>query len=258
MRKTMRMVFFVLVLISTYMMAGDIDSPAAPSDAGSAMYTLEDIYNKLDTRVDVSKRTGAFAEPAAAPGSTGHTTDDIMGLINYRAPVAKTGMRTSQATNDDGDQQRGVAWPNPRFTDNSDGTVTDNLTGLIWLKDANAFEKRSWYDALSDCASLNSGEAGLTDGSREGDWRLPNIYELISLIDYNYFSVALCNTAGTGKWSEGDPFTNVQGKGVGYYWTSTPSAYGTDNAWNVYTSAGNINIQSKTSVFYVWPVRGGE
>ena len=35
--------------------------------------------------------------------------------------------------------QVGVPWPNPRFTDNGDGTVTDNLTGLIWLKNATPF-----------------------------------------------------------------------------------------------------------------------
>ena len=50
-----------------------------------------------------------------------------------------------------------MAWPNPRFTDNSDGTVTDNLTGLIWLKDANCFGDRTWISALSDANGLASG-----------------------------------------------------------------------------------------------------
>ena len=40
-------------------------------------------------------------------------------------------------TGQDGEIKAGVAWPSPRFTDNSNGTVTDNLTGLIWLKNAN-------------------------------------------------------------------------------------------------------------------------
>ncbi|HXE98165.1 MAG TPA: hypothetical protein VN642_17305, partial [Dongiaceae bacterium] len=39
-------------------------------------------------------------------------------------------------TGQDGDKLAGTPWPNPRFTDNADGTVTDNLTGLIWLKNA--------------------------------------------------------------------------------------------------------------------------
>ena len=53
------------------------------------------------------------------------------------APVAKTGQTTSYATGDDGDFEKGVAWPSPRFTDNDDGTVCDHLTGLMWAKNAN-------------------------------------------------------------------------------------------------------------------------
>ena len=83
--------------------------------------------------------------------------------------------------------RRGVAWPNPRFTDNSNGTVTDNLTGLIWLKNANCFGTQTWANALSAANTLNSGECGLTDGSAEGDWRLPNVREQQSLIDYGRF-----------------------------------------------------------------------
>ena len=55
------------------------------------------------------------------------------------APVPKTGQTTIYAAGDDGALQKGVAWPTPRFTDNDNGTVTDNLTGLIWMKNANAF-----------------------------------------------------------------------------------------------------------------------
>ena len=60
------------------------------------------------------------------------------------APVPKTGQTISYGTRDDGDLQKGVAWPTPRFTDNNNGTVTDKLTGLIWMKNANAFGVRTW------------------------------------------------------------------------------------------------------------------
>jgi hypothetical protein len=53
-----------------------------------------------------------------------------------KAGVPKTGQTTSYALGDDGDLQMGIAWPEPRFTDNEDGTVTDNLNGLMWTKDA--------------------------------------------------------------------------------------------------------------------------
>ena len=71
-----------------------------------------------------------------------YTLDQLYALTRERAPVPKSGQTSSNATGDDGDLQRGVAWPDPRFTDNGDGTVTDNLTGLIWLKNANCFGTR--------------------------------------------------------------------------------------------------------------------
>lgn len=75
--------FLYIILItwcvfSTSAIAGNLDSPAGPGDAGSAMYTIEDVYNRLDTGAEGAKRAGAFVEPTAGPGSTGHTTDDVM------------------------------------------------------------------------------------------------------------------------------------------------------------------------------------
>jgi hypothetical protein len=40
-------------------------------------------------------------------------------------------------TGQDGNFRAGVAWPEPRLTENGDQAVTDNLTGLIWAKDGN-------------------------------------------------------------------------------------------------------------------------
>ena len=63
-------------------------------------------------------------------------------------------------------------WYHREFTDNNDGTVTDNQTGLIWLKEANCFGLRNWNEALTDCNGLASGSCGLTDGSNVGDWEV--------------------------------------------------------------------------------------
>jgi hypothetical protein len=162
------------------------------------------------------------------------------------APVEKTGQTgSSVVTGDDGDLERGVLWPNPRFTDNNDGTVTDNLTGLIWLKDANCFGQQIWYHALSDCNGLVSGQCGLTDGSRGGDWRAPNVKELQSLIDFSQYEPAL---------PMGHPFSNVQ---YGY-WSSTcfPFVY-YDLAWYMNLNAGTISSINMTDTAYAWCVRGG-
>ena len=146
-----------------------------------------------------------------------------------------------------------MAWPNPRFTV-SNGTVTDNLTGLIWLKNANCFGFRTWTQALSDANGLASPGCGLSDGSTAGQWRLPNVKELQSLIDFAYFNPALSNAAGTGQLT-GDSFTGVQSN---FYWSSTTSTGRTDNAWAVRLDDGYVTAINWVETYYVWPVRGGQ
>ena len=175
-----------------------------------------------------------------------------------KALVEKTGQITSYSATggEDGDLQKGVAWPNPRFKDNGNGTVRDRLTKLIWLKNANAFGVRTWEQALSDANTLSSGSAGLTDGSKAGDWRLPNVKELHSLIDFAYTNPALSSASGTSQWTDGDIFIGV--RWADYYWSSTTYSYGTANAWQVYLYNGNVGYVPKAATNrYVWPVRAG-
>jgi len=74
-------------------------------------------------------------------------------------------------------------WPvHPRFTDNSNGTVTDNHTGLIWLKNTTCLTQQTWQDANSQVQSLSQGQCGLSDKSVSGDWRLPSDIELRQLM----------------------------------------------------------------------------
>ncbi len=165
----------------------------------------------------------------------------------------------------DGDLQLGRAWPNPRFTDHANGTVTDNLTGLIWLKNAdvantttNWAAARDWVVELNTNGTMNGNAAGDTSngGSHQTDWRLPSVMELRSLIALQYANPALCNTAGTEKWSEGNPFTGVQS---GNYWSSATYASNTDNAWFMDLGFGVVYHGWKSIARrYVWPVRGGQ
>jgi hypothetical protein len=163
------------------------------------------------------------------------------------APVEKSGQTTSQADYDDGYYQRGVEvpLPKPRFSDNGNGTVTDNLTGLIWLKDANCFGYRTWNNALTDANGLNSGECGLTDGSSAGDWRLPNYNELFTLVNAEYFNPPL---------PPEHPFINVQ---IDIYWSATTWAGNPISAWCMLMQDGSVIHSGKSFGQYVWPVRGG-
>jgi hypothetical protein len=173
-----------------------------------------------------------------------------------RAPVPKTGQTTSWATGDDGALEKGVEWPATRFRDDLNGTVADNLTGLKWLKNANCFGYRNWWEALSDCNGLANGQCGLTDGSSPGDWRLPNLFELESLRDLQYWEPALSNSAGTGQWTHGDPFINLVT--VGHYWSSNTFASSDVDAWYVSWSNGYASGSMKSFTRHVWCVRGGQ
>ncbi len=168
----------------------------------------------------------------------------------------KSGQTTSYAAGDDGALEKGVANPAPRFAVNGDGTVTDLLTGLIWLKNANCTETAggisrpngylSWGDALAWNNALAAGICGLADGSVAGDWRLPNRRELSSLVDHSEFGTAL---------PAGHPFDNV----VDYnYWSST--SYAPDpgaSAWTVGMDFGMVEIEAKGNHYHVWSVKGG-
>ena len=163
------------------------------------------------------------------------------------SPVYRTGQTASYAKGDDGDLKKGIAWPIPRFTDNSDGTVTDHLTGLIWLKNADFFGPKEFPEALNVCNGLADGQGGLSDGSSTGDWRLPNINEIMSLIDRGQYIPAL----------PGDHlFENVQSEL--YYWSSTSNHGSTFIAWSIRAYNGNVSSKNYDQhSHFVWPVRGG-
>ena len=171
------------------------------------------------------------------------------------SPVPKTGQTgcwdalgepiACAGTGQDGEYRTGAS-VDPRFTDNADGTVSDNLTGLIWLKDADCFGLQSWTAALITSNTLASGDCGLTDGSAAGAWRLPNVKELQALIDFAQFDPAL---------PAGSPFIGVQSA---LYWSSTSYANAPAFAWYVILNDGTVSNATKTNPFHVWPVRGGQ
>jgi hypothetical protein len=165
-------------------------------------------------------------------------------------------------TGQDGEYQNGVASPNPRFTDTNDGTVTDNLTGLVWLQDANCMAtyyqhiyndypdvgRVTWQHAHDFVAGINNGtfpscSAGYTD------WRLPNRFELESLLDisgYGYYE-------DYRALPSGHSFINVE---IGY-WSST-STECSNNAWNINLYSNGYLSNNTAGPRHVWPVRGGK
>lgn len=149
----------------------------------------------------------------------------------------------------------GEEWPTPRFVVNGD-CVTDNLTGLMWAKNANLFGSKKWQDGVTypaqDAIDAMNGSNPSATGYHlcaYSDWRLPNQKELLSLLNY---------AAGTGtgsqvSWLTSQNFASVQGS---RYWSST--VYDSSNAWYVNMNNGTNSKISMTNGGYVWPVRGGQ
>jgi hypothetical protein len=147
----------------------------------------------------------------------------------------------------DGAYQAGC--PNEgRYVDNGDGTVTDTCTGLMWQKDTadvngdglvspewDGGDAVIWRDALEYCEGLSF--AG------HDDWRLPNVRELQSIVDYGRFDPAI------------DP---VFGALFGYYWSSSTYADNPDSAWIVSFNDGYVLVDfDKGLHFHVRAVRRG-
>jgi hypothetical protein len=91
-----------------------------------------------------------------------------------------------------------------RFVDNGDGTVTDEATGLMWAQDAGP--SQLWPDAVSYCDGLALAE--------HDDWRLPDIRELFSLLQFEssqYMDPAF-NGNGAEYWSATADYTSLEGR----------------------------------------------
>ena len=200
----------------------------------------------------------AALAPVAAPAQDRVVVIPLFETAGPPAPVAKTGQTTAYATGDDGSLQKGVAAPTPRFTDNGNGTVTDRLTGLVWLKDgicekfwgsdSATVNPRPWAQAVQSANLLAAGSCGLNDGSKAGDWRLPNRKELDTLIDLGQSNPALPE-----GWPLGDSVLGV------FYWTSTTVAPPlSTNAWAFNVFNGVVFYTAKTDELHVRPVRGGQ
>jgi hypothetical protein len=166
-------------------------------------------------------------------------------------------------TGQDGESRTGAPIPFTRFKDNGDGTVTDRMTGMIWLRNANCFPGKTWTPALAAISALADGQCGLSDGSKAGDWRMPNRNELMSIVDISRVNPSL---------QVGHPFVNVSfgmysNSYAIDYWTSSTYTPSNTYAWAVNFASGTLgnSVWDKDSTNYSnYPiarsiaVRGGQ
>ena len=175
------------------------------------------------------------------------------------------------------------------YVDCGNGTVTDNRTKLIWLKDAGCLgspetpRTTDWFVATHFAANLsdlddgfcdewasnsNSCDCDLADNSSPGEWRLPTIDELNFMIsdaigdegDPNCIPTppTITNDSGGGCWISGpSSFINIRQCS---YWSSSLNAGTATGAWRQ-SLCTPLEVDFDTIFFdghFAWPVRGGQ
>ena len=118
------------------------------------------------------------------------------------------------------------------YIDNQDGTVTDTSTGLMWQK-ATAPGTYTWQQALQYCEGLDM--AGHTD------WRLPNVRELHSIVDYGRYAPSI------------DPIFGAESQ---WYWSSSTYVGNPNYAWLVNFNDGFVLNVYEDYDYFVRAVRG--
>ena len=128
-----------------------------------------------------------------------------------------------------------------RFSVNADDTITDNCTGLQWQRftaDLNGdgeSDTLTWCEAFDYCNHLTLGG--------QVDWRLPNVRELQSIVDYGRMFPAA------------DPLFRAEASN---YWSSTSNLNQPSEAWVVIFNLGSvITFEKNDKNTYVRAVRGG-
>jgi hypothetical protein len=161
---------------------------------------------------------------------------------------------------DDGYYQKGILNAASRFTrgtGTSSGTVLDNATGLTWTRcnlneygsncdqipAVNGIHVFKWQSAVDYCESLvyckdgesaMSGDCSGSGGILLSDWRLPNVKELQSIVDYGktYDTINLSPSIDTTYF----PTTKTSDP----YWTATTDPVFTANAYYINFGGGEV------------------
>ena len=196
--------------------------------------------------------------------------DDCRAQPGKRAFPA-SGQKTSYGRGSDGDVRAGAPLS---YTDNADGTITDNNTGLIWEKkdDSGGIHDRdnvyTWstpepYIEMNGTMVTVFLSALNTEPCFAGscDWRIPNVMELHSIVDYDValpgptvdaaFQTVGCEgcsdvTAATCSCTARDN-----------YWSSTTNKGGEQSALIVGFGDGGVRTAAKGTAGAVRAVRGG-
>ena len=203
------------------------DLAAAQAELASMQAELTVALEELDTaRAERDECLNGSCPPLRMLPDTGQTNCfELRG--QFGEDVVVIPCTSDTCAGQDGRYATGC-FPEGRFVDNGDGTVTDNCTGLMWQQDTadsngdGEADTRSWCDAMAYCENL--------EFAGHDDWRLPNVRELQSIVDY-----------GRSGPSVDPVFTSV----ASTHWSSTSHERLPRNAWTVRFLDGEVDVFRK-------------
>ena len=248
---------------------GDNVSTAQVAAGGVNYFTAPAGYYDGDDRVSATDAQVAALDSDITAGNIKDAITIFGVLGTYTgsgggsAGLPKTGQTTNYHVGDDEDyadpaeediglpqgQGTWASYWSARFTDNGDGTVTDNATGLMWAQDGSAAGCNNG-GTLSWTAAIDWAEALSFAGY--ADWRLPNAYELFSICLLEAGAITSVKAAGAPYINQ-VVFPNTVSGGC---WSSTTYPINTGYALYVYFAYGGVNGTTKGSGCYVRAVRG--
>ncbi|HVO24806.1 MAG TPA: DUF1566 domain-containing protein [Candidatus Margulisiibacteriota bacterium] len=214
------------------------------------------------------------------------TIDEILTAVNAAlsgcpasascaARLPASGQTTSYGPGSDGAVRAGAALA---YTDNGDGTLTDNSTGLMW-------EKKDSSGGIHDQDNTYTWGTTVESNPMDGtmvteflatlnrqpcfaghcDWRIPNLKELLSIVDYEILypgpavDAAFNTRCATGCVVDGNGGPMCSCTASSSYWSSTTVRTTPGNAWDVFFGSGDaVSTSDKRLTRHaVRAVRGG-
>lgn len=161
----------------------------------------------------------------------------------------------------------------PRYVNNGDGTITDNLTGLVWERksDDGSVHDKDTTGTWSTGSPYNGNGTAFTTFLRDGlnagagfaganDWRLPTIAELQTILlpePYPCTTNPCVDLAFNNGCTSNCTVLTCSCTQASLYWSATTYSSSSGSAWFVYFGSGFADTNFKPNFSYVRAVRGG-
>lgn len=217
---------------ATHVLGAKKQTLTPASDTVNAGYYSSTTLSAVDTNLS----TGNIKSGVTIFGKLG-----TYAAAGYALPDTGQTMHYSTAAGDDSDYQPAATQPSYTILNpvGISSVTVDNRTGLMWTTnpvDAGIVAVYTWENAIAICEALSYATFE--------DWRLPNIKELMSIVNYQNKTPAISTAY----------FLTVSGEN---YWSSTTNVGMSDGAWSVYFENGGVYGYGRTESHRVRCVRGG-